>query len=290
MSPVLINWLLFSALVLLWGTSFLFTSLAVDSIPPLIIVFVRVLLGAVTLFLVVSYKGLRLPRELKAWGAFSLLGVLGNLLPFFLIAWGQQFVNSGIAGVIMAVMPLITILLAHYFIEGETINRFKLAGFATGISGVVLLLGPVFGGSRQEILGAAAVFFSAGCYASNTIVARRLPNYGPLVTGAGVLISSVLIALPFWLLSVTNTDIEQISTISIAALLWLGIGPTGLAALVYFLIIQRAGPTFLSNINYLIPAVAFFAGAFFLGEKISVQSLLALLIILSGIGISRLRA
>ena len=289
MSPAVINWLMFLTLVGLWGTSFLFTAVAVEGFSPTTIVLARVAIGAVTLLIGMLVRGSKLPSAGRAWTIFLLLGFFGNLLPFFLIAWGQQHINSGIAGVIMAIMPLVTILLAHWFIEGEFINRYKLIGFVTGISGVVLLLGPVMGESKLEIFGSIAVFFAAISYAVNTILTRKFSEFGPVATGAGIMLVCTAIALPIHLITESALDWSSPSTNALLALIWLGIGPTGIAALVYFILIQRAGPTFLSNINYLIPAVAFFSGAVFLDERVELQSLFAMLVILSGIALSRLR-
>ncbi|MEH6470456.1 MAG: DMT family transporter [Halopseudomonas sp.] len=302
MPSQLLNWILLCGLILLWGTSFMVTSVAVKTISPMGIVALRVVLGAAVLITVLFVKKLKLPTERSAWGAFFLLGLVGNLLPFFLIAWGQQSIASGMAGVIMAIMPLVTMILAHYFVSGENLNRFKLLGFGVGISGIILLLGPVFGGDGQEILGAAAVLVAACLYALNTVLARILPSFTPLVTGAGVLIAGSLLSVPIWLLqsgivgsifnpeAVSSSITTGISADSLIALIWLGIGPTGIATLIYFKVIQRAGPTFLSTINYLIPAVAFFSGALFLSEPVTRQSILALAIVLLGIGLTRYRA
>lgn len=267
----------------------MFTAIAVEGFSPSTIVLVRVFIGAATLLIGMILRGSRLPQLGRAWGIFLLLGFFGNLLPFFLIAWGQQHINSGIAGVIMAVMPLVTILLAHWFIEGESINRYKMIGFATGITGVALLLGPVMGESRLEVFGSIAVFIAAISYAVNTVLTRKFSEFGPVATGAGVMLICTAIALPLQLLFEPAFDWSAHSTSALLALIWLGIGPTGIAALIYFILIQRAGPTFLSNINYLIPAVAFFAGAIFLDEKIEWQSLFALLVILTGIALSRIQ-
>ncbi len=298
MSPQLINWLLLLCLILLWGTSFLVTAIAVETVSPMGIVALRVIAGALVLLAAMRLKGLRLPGDRVAWGVFLLMGLVGNLFPFFLIGWGQQWISSGMAGVIMAVMPLVTMVLAHYFVAGETLNRYKLAGFTVGISGIVLLLGPVFGGNSLEILGAVAVFIAASFYAINTVLARRLPNYTPLITGAGVLVAGSLVSLPLWLLEsglwqllIPGSDFSApaFSSASLISVIWLGIGPTGIATIIYFLVIQRAGPTFLSTINYLIPVVAFFSGALFLAEPITAQSLLALVIVLAGIALTRYR-
>lgn len=286
---IIVNWLLLLCLVLLWGTSFLFTALAVATIDPLSIVFYRVLIGAIVLTIYLYARRKRLPRSSKSWLIFLLFGFVGNLLPFFLIAWGQQTIDSGLAGMIMAIMPLITMLLAHYFIHGEDLNAFKIIGFVLGITGVGILLGPVFKGTMLEMLSSIAVFIAACSYAINTILVRRLPRFDPVVAGAGLLIAaSVALLIPWWLLA--RPVGSAASTTSLLSLIWLGIGPTGIATIILFVVIDRAGPTFLSTINYLIPVVAFFAGVMFLNEPLSWISLLALAIILSGISLTRFRA
>ena len=285
----LINWALLLCLVFLWGTSFMFVSVSVETVDPLSIVFFRVVLGALVLALVVYARGLRLPFSINAWLAFFLMGVVGNLLPFFLISWGQQSVNSGVAGMIMAIMPLMTMLLAHYFVEGETLNRYKIIGFTLGITGISILLGPVFEGGGRALLSGIAIFIAATSYAVNSILVRRLPRFSPLVAGAGVLIAASITMLPLWIL-LAPADSGGISLKSMNAVIWLGIGPTGIATIILFAVIERAGPTFLSTINYMIPVVAFFTGALILSEPIEWHSILALITILSGIALTRFRA
>jgi drug/metabolite transporter (DMT)-like permease len=288
-SVALTNWLLLMILVLLWGTSFMFIAISVETIDPLTIVFARVLIGAIVLIAIAYAKGLRLPFTREAWRAFFVMGLMGTVLPFFLITWGQLSVNSGVAGMIMAIMPLITMLLAHYFIQGETLNRYKIIGFLMGLSGITLLLGPIFEGGGQAVFGGIAIFIAAASYAVNTILVRRLPKFNPIVGAAGVLVAASLIVLPIWLVKAPhNTD--QISFSSMLSVLWLGIGPTAIATLVLFAVIERAGPTFLSTINYMIPVVAFFSGAFILSEPLELISLFALMVILSGIAFTRFRA
>ena len=284
-----INWLLLMCLVLFWGTSFMFTAIAVESIDPLSIVFFRVVIGALVLTSAVYASQDGLPFTLRAWLIFILLGTVGNLLPFFLIAWGQQTVDSGVAGRIMAIMPLMTMILAHYFIPGEDLNRYKISGFFMGLGGVTLLLGPVFEGGWLALISGIAIFIAATCYAINTILVRRLPRFAPRVAGAGVLIAASFTLLPLWL-SQHQLDFDQVSRGSLLSLVWLGIGPTGIATLILFIVIERAGPTFLSTINYLIPVVAFFSGVMLLSEPFSLSSILALVIILSGIALTRYRA
>ena len=285
----LINWALLLGRVFLWGTSFMFISVSVETVDPLSIVFYRLVLGALVLLLVMFARGLRLPLSLNAWLAFILMGVVGNLLPFFLISWGQKSVNSGVAGMIMAIMPLMTMLLAHYFVEGENLNRFKVMGFTLGITGIAILLGPVFEGGDRAVLSGIAIFIAATSYAVNSILVRRLPRFSPLVASTGVLIAASITTLPLWLWF-APAHTADISLKSMSAVIWLGIGPTGFATIILFAVIERAGPTFLSTINYMIPVVAFFTGAIILSEPIEWQSIIALITILGGIALTRFRA
>jgi drug/metabolite transporter (DMT)-like permease len=283
-----LNWALLMALVVLWGTSFMFTAIAVDSVDPAAVVFYRLGLGAVVLSLVVYARGDSLPLDWRAWAGFAIMAVAGNALPFFLIAWGQKSVDSGVAGMIMAIMPLLTMVFAHYFVAGETLNRYKLIGFALGITGVVLLLGPVFEGGGRAFQGGLAIFTAASCYAVNSILIKRLPRFSPMVGACGVLLMASLIMFPVWLFVVPAND--GISRDSMFSVIWLGIGPTGIATLVLFSVIDRAGPTFLSTINYLIPVVAFLCGAWLLSEPVTWHHFVALATILGGIAVTRFRA
>ncbi len=276
-------------LVSVWGTSFVFISISVESIAPVTVVFVRVLIAALILTAVVFIKGHKFPLTMKSWLAFLLMGFAGNVFPFFLITWGQLSVNSGIAGMIMAIMPLMTMLLAHYFVEGEDLNRYKIIGFCFGLTGITILLGPVFEGGGRAVFGGIAIFIAATSYAVNTILVKRLPRFKPMVGAAGVMICASLIMLPLWLLQ-TTASFDEPSIRSINAVIWLGIGPTAIATLILFAVIERAGPTFLSTINYMIPVVAFFSGAFILSEPVEISSIFALAIILSGIALTRFRA
>jgi drug/metabolite transporter (DMT)-like permease len=285
----LINWLLLMGLVLLWGTSFMFISISVESLHPLTIVFYRVLIGALILTVVVYAKGLRLPFTVSAWLAFLAMGVVGNVLPFFLISWGQLSVNSGIAGMIMATMPLITMILAHYLVDGENLNRYKILGFTFGIGGIAILLGPVFEGGGQAAYGGIAIFIAASSYAVNAILVRRLPKLNPFINTSGVLITATIVVFPIWFFVVPAGSAE-ISTMALSSTIWLGIGPTAIATLMLFAVIDRAGPTFLSTINYMIPVVAFFTGAYVLSEPVEWSSIVALIIILIGIAMTRFRA
>lgn len=284
MSGAWLNWLLLLTLVMMWGTSFLFTALALDSFTPLLITELRLMLGALTLLVLVWLKGLRVPLGTRNLAIFLLLGAVGNAVPFLLIAWGQQQVPSSTAGTLMAVMPLMTLVLAHFVIPGERLTPTKILGALVGFVGVVLLLQPQ---QAQSLTHELAILLAACCYAVNVILVRKLAGFHPLVGAAAMLSAASLLLLPFFVYNFQS--VKEISSTSLLSLVWLGIVPTGLASLVYFVIVTRAGPSFLANINFMIPVVAFVTGIALLAEPFSTSSVAALLMIMLGIMLTRYR-
>lgn len=280
------DWLLLGALVAVWCTSFIFIEISLESFTPIGIVAVRLLLGALVLTAVLFYKKRKLPRDVKSWTVLLIFGVFGTILPFYLISVGQQSITSGMTGLLMAVMPLATMILAHYLVPEESLNRYKLIGFGMGITGVATVLYPAIEGSNNTVTGIFIVLMASLSYGLNSVLVRRLPSFEPIVAGAGTLIISAVITVPIWLIKDVPWQ-QSYSDSAFWSLIWLGIVPTGIAMLMYFVIIERAGPTFLANINYAIPVLAYFAGALLLGELIEWTGLVALVLIISGVAVTR---
>ncbi len=285
----LTHWLLLFALVIMWGSSFMFTKIAVAAIAPTNVVAGRLVLAAVVLLGVVVLSRRWLPTDGRSWRFFIAMALVGNCLPFWLITWGQQRIDSGLAGILMAIMPLATVLLAHVFVAGERMNRTKAAGFLAGFVGIVVLMGPAalleLRGSGAALFSELAVLCGAICYAVNTIIARHRPDGHALVAGAGVILVASLVMAP----TAALTDgfvFADIAPLPAAAVGFLGIVSTALATVVYFKLVAIAGPSFLSLINYLIPVWAVMIGMVFLGESPEWSSLAALALILSGIALS----
>ena len=277
---------LLGLLVIVWGSSFLLIDRALLFFTPEQVVGYRLVIGAITMFAIALYYGKSFPRTITPWLHFIVYAVIGNILPYLLIATGQLTITSGMAGLLMAFMPLVTLVLAHIFLPNDKLTRFKILGFIIGISGVLFILGPSINNGNNTLFVFFLVLGAACAYAINTIIASRLPSYDPLVSSASVLLVASLLSFFIWpnIFFINFSNIPFISGVSI---LLLGALPTGIAAFLYFIIINTAGATFLSNINYLIPVVAFFLGALLLGEDILWQNILALLLIISGIFISR---
>ena len=243
------------------------------------------MLAAVVLYAFIALKGQRLPRSGRMWTLFFLIGILGNGLPFTLIAWGEQRIDSGLAAILMAVMPLATLLLTHAFTEDERLTAPKAVGFA----GVVLLVGPeAFGGLGGTVWRQLAVAGGAVCYAVAATIARSLPPSPPAVRGAAVMMCAAVQMIPLVLLVDAPWTLSP-SLGSVAAVVYLGLLPTALATIIFFQLIAARGATFVALNNYLIPALGVIWGAAVLGERISFPAVGALAVILIGIGITNLR-
>jgi drug/metabolite transporter (DMT)-like permease len=291
-SRPLAHWLLLLALVAMWGSSFGFTSIAVSALPPATVVAARLIIAAVVLVAALALGARRLPVSAAHWRFFVIMAVVGNALPFWLISWGQQHIPSGLAGILMAIMPLTTLVLAHLFLEDERLTGLRVLGFAIGFSGIVVLVGPnivlEMQGIGSMLLAELAVIAGAVCYAATAIIARRRPPTAPLEAATGVAIAASLLMVPIALAADQPWRLS-LSVPAAVSVAFLGIVATGMATVVYFKLISIAGPSFLSLINYLIPIWAVGVGMIVLGEQPGWSALLALLLVLSGIAVSELR-
>jgi drug/metabolite transporter (DMT)-like permease len=281
------NWSLLFALVAMWGSAYLFMKIGVATVPPATLVAGRLALAAVILYAVMRARGLALPPPGRRWLPFAALAILGNCLPFYLIAWGQQYIDSALAGILISIMPLATLVLAHFFVAGERMTARRALGFAIGFAGIVVLMGPAaLTGLGGKAAAQVAVLAGALCYAGNSVLARRTIATDFLVASTAVLIVASVLMVPVAL--VLDYPLATAPGAgSIAAIVWLGIGPTALATLLYFQLIAAAGPTFMSIVNYLSPVVALLAGVLLLGEQPGATAIAGLLLILLGIALSR---
>ncbi len=284
------DWALLAALVAMWGSAFMFIKLGVATVPPATLAASRLVLGAATLYAVMRWRGLALPPLGRRWLSLAALAIIGNCVPFYLITWGQQFIDSALAGILMAIMPLATLSLAHFFVAGERMTSNRALGFSLGFGGIVVLMGPAalagLGGSLLAVTAQAAVLAGALCYAANSVMARRLIETDILVASTAVLIVATVLILPLALVLDRPWTLAP-SVGSVVAIVWLGVGPTALATLLYFTLIASAGPTFMSLVNYLSPMVALLAGVALLGEQPGTSAVAGLGLILLGIALSR---
>jgi drug/metabolite transporter (DMT)-like permease len=287
------HWLLLFALVAMWGSAFMFTGIAVRGFTPTALVTIRLVIAAVLLTGLVLVRGQRFPHTRRFW-LFSLaISLAGNCVPFWLISFGQQRIDSGLAGILMGIMPLTTMVLAHFLVRGERLNRTKAVGFVVGFVGLVALIGPAalleLRGQGTELLYQLAVLGGAICYAINTIVARHRPPADPLVAAAGVMLAGCALMLPIGG-APASTQLFAAPPIPFAAMLALSIVATAIATVVFLQLVAIAGPSFTSFINYLIPVWALLMGVIFLGEEPGIRVVVALALILAGIALAEVGA
>lgn len=294
MSRPLSHWLLLVALAVVWGSSFGLTRVAVAELTPAMLVAGRNMIAAGGLLLLVLVLRRAFPCGRRVWGFMLAIAVVGNMLPFLLISWGQQRIDSGLAGILMAVMPLLTLVLAHFLVPGERMVPQRLVGFLIGFVGILTLIGPTalrdLGGGG-ELLAQLAVLGGAVCYAVNAIVSRHKPASDPWSTSALVLSMAWLLTLPLAMLTwpVEAAAMPELSPSALWAVAVLGLVCTALGSVIYFTLVAAAGPTFLSMINYLIPLWAVLMGTLFLNERLEWNQLLAMVLILGGVAWSQRR-
>ena len=277
--------------MLVWGFAFALIAVALESFHPLFIVWCRLWMGALVVWCVWRWRQQcwRLGREW--WPRLTLLSLTGNIIPFSLIAWAEQSVPSAEVGILMALMPIATLLLAHWLLDHEPLTRRRFAGVVVGFAGVALLVGDDLfsAGASGQWPDQVATLLATISYAFNGVYAKRLPAENPVALSVGTLaIGSLLLAVPaLWAqLAGPGFDVTAGAT---SVLVVLGVMATGVATWCYFVVVTEKGPGFLSTINYLIPAVAFAAGTLFLAEPWGWEHLIALGMILVGVGLIQVR-
>ena len=277
------NFAILFVLGLIWGASFLFIKVAVVTIPPFTVAFGRTALAALILYVVLRYRGLKLGSWGHLWGAFLILGLLNGAVPYTLITWAEIHIDSGLAAILNALMPLFTVLLAHFFTQDEKLNWMKVIGIFLGFLGILVLIGPaVLKGLGTHVIGQLAVVGAALCYALAAIYGRRLKEVPPLVSATGQLIGAALLTMPLSFIIDTPWELS-VTLLSLGALACLSLLGTALAYILYYYLLARIGATNVSLVTYLLPITGVFWGALLLGERLHWSAFLALALILAGI-------
>ncbi len=283
------DWMALAALVAMWGSAFALTSIAVAGMAPVWVAAGRITLGAGLLWLVMRATGETLPRERSTWAWFAWLGFIGNVAPFVLISWAQQTIASSLAGILVALMPIMVILLANVLLPDEPLTRRKALSFGCGFIGVVLLVGPAalgdFSLDGMRIVAELAVLLAAAGYALNAVTARLAPPLPGLVLGAGVLLAAAPQALLIAVLSSPAPAMPSAATLT--AVVLLGVFPTALATAVLYPLLMRAGAGFVATSNYYVPCFAVALGVAFMGESLHAFDYAGFVVILLGVVIAQ---
>ena len=275
----------FIALGLVWGLSFLFVELALISFTPIGIAFLRGLLGAVSLLVLVAVTRQKLPRVWRHWLHISIVAVLLNAAPGFLFALGQETVSSSIAGVINATTPLMTVLIIISFFRDQTPTFDQFLGIVVGFFGILLVM-EIFSSSNQaSVAGVITLLMATLCYGLAMPYAKRFVSplpYSPYVLAASqVSASAALTALPAIQWGITH---DVITGTSLAGIALLGVLGTGVAYVWNYRNIELAGSVVASSVTYITPVVAVIAGVLVLGDQLSPSQVAGgILIVLSAL-------
>jgi drug/metabolite transporter (DMT)-like permease len=282
---------LLALLVIIWGSSFALSKIAIHDVDPNWVAALRLIIGGSVIFAIAQWNNQSPLLMQKSWPKYVWLGVIGNAVPFILISWGIQYTSSGVTGLLMGTIPLFVIVIAHFLLPDEKLNWHKAIGFILGFIGVVILMNPrhlmnsSFQG--QELWGELAIIFACLCYGIHSVTAKRLGFDKPFQQTAGILMAAAAFALLFAIFKNPH-GLETVKFNSALAILGLGVFPTAISMVIVYYLMEHIGPSAVSFTNYLVPVFALLLGAAAFNETLSWNILVALLCILAGIAITSL--
>lgn len=267
-------YILLLLLIVMWGSSFAALKVSLETIPPLWVMSLRLVIGCLTIttFFLILRKNL--PLTLDFWKWSLIIGFLGFSVPFSIISWGTQFIPSSLVAILMGANPIITLILAYFFLADNTLTIRMVIGVFLGLLGIILLIG--FGNINADlykaefIYGQLAVLIGTFSFALASILLKNLPQEHSFERTLGSLICGSIIGLFLaYFFSNSSLEIHEISIKSAVSLTLLGIFSTGIASVIWFKVIALKGPVFLALVNYLIPVWALILGIFLLNERIN---------------------
>jgi len=277
------NFALLFLLAALWGSSYLFIKIAVVTVTPITLVAARVTISAVAMLVYLRLIDVRLPADRKSWYLISLVGVTGNTFAFLFLTWGVRAIDSGLAAILLSTVPLFTMLIAHLFLAKERLTVRNFIGIVIGFSGMMVLAWPTLFLERSgSVLGELLVILASLSYAVSSVVAARVPQVDPTAAATGSIIAAAATMIPISLVWDQPWNLTP-STEALWSLAVVSLFGTAAAQIVFFLLVHRAGATFMSVSGYLIPLVGVLLGAVALGERPDIFALIALALILAGV-------
>jgi drug/metabolite transporter (DMT)-like permease len=281
------EWFVFIALGIAWGSSYLFIKIGVETLTPLTLVAGRLAIGVAVLAVAMIAARQVMPRRRIVYGHLLVMALLGIVIPFFLITWGEQSIDSGLAAILNGTVPLFAIVLAAMVLVDEPITVNRLVGLLVGFIGVVVLTSPTLrSGASDSVQGQLALIGASVSYAGAGVYARRTLRDAPPMPSAFLEVSFafvITLVLAFVFERPLATRIEPSTVLSVV---WLGLIGSGLAFLGFFFLIGRWGATRVSLVAYLLPIVAVILGVLVLGELVTPPIVTGMALIIGGVGLA----
>ncbi len=261
--------------------------IAVQEISPIMLVAFRALFGLLFGIVVIFIQRVQFPRSFRSWFPLLLFGLTNVAIPFFLISWGEKSIDSAVASILDATVPLFTILIAHYLLHDDKITLPKVLGLMTGFAGVIVLMSKdLVNASTNSVLGQAAVILASAFYAVSSVYVRKTTEDTPgILRSAGPLVSATLVMWLATFLFESPVKMPQLG-ITWIALLWLGVFGSGLAFVMAYYLIHEIGPTRTTMVTYLFPLGGVILGVTFLHEQLTWQLIAGAMLIIASLAIA----
>ena len=280
--PKIIDYVLLTILALIWSSAFFNIKIATYSYGPVTIAFLRIVFGAIPVIGLCLFKKIKIEAFSKDWYWFAAIGMVNLVIPFFLIAYGVQRVQSNLAAILMASTPLSATVLAHLFTKNEKINLIKIFGVLVGFSGIVFLFSDNTLINENNFTYDLLILIGSTFYVIGGLLTLKISNKKNENVTASILIWGTLFLIPITAFTEKPWNLNP-STDSTISLVYLGVVATGLAWLLRFKILKNNGLVFQAQVAYLIPIFGIILGYIFLKELITPKVLVAVVAVIIGI-------
>jgi drug/metabolite transporter (DMT)-like permease len=271
------------ALSTLWGASYTFIRIGVETIPPVTLIAARTLIAGAILVAIIRLRGLKLPSDQQIWGRFLFQACLNSVVPFTLIAWAEQTTDAGLATILNSTSPIFAFLLTVLIIRHESVTGRKLFGVSAGLIGTSLIVGvEALGGLGHELWAQLAIVAATFCYAGAAIFGKNFKGLDPLMPAAGSMICGASILIPACVIVDRPWTLAP-SANSVFALVGLSVFSTALAFVIYFRLVRTLGSVGTTAQAYLRVPIGVTIGFLFLGEHLTPTAWLGLACVVAGV-------
>lgn len=285
--PTMSDFLLVLLLGTLWGSAFAAIKVGVEEVGPVVLVFVRVAIACALIWAWLVWRGISIPDTRRQWSMLTVMSMFNTVIPFWLIAWAEQFIASGTAALIMSSGPLLALVIAHFTTGDDRFTIYKFAGVLLGISGAATVIGTEALQGGGDLTPALAIFLANICFVISAAMIRHVPDTNAEAM-AGANMGVALVAMLPFLAFADMPSVSEISLPGIAALLYLGIFVSGFSYILRFHIATAVGVSYMTLAAYIMPVAGVILGALLLDEAIAPATAVALGLTVAGLLVARM--
>ncbi|MFE4710213.1 DMT family transporter [Paenibacillus sp. NPDC056722] len=288
-----LNYMLLLGIGLIWGSQFFFVDLVIGNITPITLAASKAVLGTITLAVLYLFTGKKesTPLPTGTWKSFILIGLFEAVVPFVLIGWGQQYINSSTASILLGSIPIFTIVFVKIFVPSEKVSWQKWLSVLIGFAGLCLLFAPDLSSAslagKGSFIGYAALLGAAVSFAASLLLIKRLPPISSILAMRNVLLVASVVLVPLAFIFEDPMHLH-LSGQQVLYVIILGVFHAGLVYMLYNTLVRRTGAAFTSLTNYLVPLFGILLGTLILSDHLAWTSIAALVVILASLAIGEL--